>query len=124
MERLLITSTMLDKLGFSEYWDENGDWGGRTLTFSNGERFRIMETEEKDDDTDGYASGGNYIAHHFSFAGWFATPAIEGHSDLFFLHEMYECIAKYYPSCLPEFTDKCIKLKMKLYLPSAEAENI
>jgi hypothetical protein len=119
MERLLITKTVLDKLGFSEYWDEHGDWGGRTLTFSNGEMFRIIETEENDDDTYGYASGGNYISHHYSFAGWFAIPPIEGHSDLFFLHEMHECITKYYPSCINEFTDKCIKLKMKLYLPSA-----
>ena len=51
MKRLNITDKILDKLGFSEYWDEHCTWGGRTLTFSNGTRFRIIEQEEMDDDT-------------------------------------------------------------------------
>lgn len=118
MDKLNITETLLDELGFSEYWDEHGTWGGRTLTFENGTRFRIIEQEEMDDDTEGYGSNGRYIAHHFYFSGWFAIPKIEAAThDLFFLHEMFECIELNYPDCLPEFTKKCQSLKMGYALP-------
>lgn len=121
MDRLNITSIILDKLGFSEYWDEHGDSGGRTLTFSNGQLFRIMELLEMDDEHEGYGAYGGcepkYIAHHFSFVGWFAIPKTEAIGrDLFFLHEMYECIEKEYPDCLEEFTDKCKDLNMSPYI--------
>jgi hypothetical protein len=117
MSKLLITDTILDKLGFSEYWDEHGTWGGRTLAFNNGVRFRIIEQEEMDDDTEGYASFGRYIAHHYYFAGWFAIPKIDSPNyDLFFLHEMYECIEKEYPDCIGEFVAKCKDLNMKPYI--------
>lgn len=115
MKRLNLTDTILDKLGFSEYWDEHGTWGGRTLTFKNGVNFRIIDYDETDDDTDGYGDGA-YVAQHFYFTGWFATPKIDGDSDLFFLHEMYECVEKYYPTCLEEFVEKCNRLKMKVYI--------
>lgn len=118
-DKLALTDSILDKLGFSEYWDENGDWGGRTLTFTDGTRFRIIDYCEKDDEDDGYGYGeGKFRGAHFTFCGWFALPKIDGDHELFFLHEMYECIQKYYPSCLPEFTEKCIKLLMRSYLPS------
>ena len=115
MRKLNLTDRILDKLGFSEYWDEHGTWGGRTLTFKNGVKFRIIDQEEMDDDTEGYGDG-MYIAQHFYFAGWFAWEKIDGEYDLFFLHEMYECIEKYYPTCLEEFVDKCKNLKMKIYI--------
>lgn len=117
MRKLNITDRVLSKLGFSEYWDEDATWGGRTLTFSNGTRFRIIEQEEMDDDMEGY-SNGIYVAHYFCFAGWFAlgNTNIDGGCDLFFLHEMYECIEKYYPTCLQEFVDKCKSLKMQIYI--------
>ena len=115
MRKLNLTDTILDKLGFSEYWDEHGTWGGRTLTFKNGVKFRIIDQEEMDDDTEGYGDG-MYIAQHFYFAGWFAWEKIDGEHDLFFLHEMYECIEKYYPTCLEEFVEKCKRLKMKIYI--------
>jgi len=121
MRKLNITDTILDKLGFSEYWDEHGTWGGRTLTFSNGTRFRIIEQEEMDDEHEGYGalsgSEATYVANHFYFAGFFAIPKIDAnHYDLFFLHEMYECIEKEYPDCLEEFTAKCKGLNMKPYI--------
>lgn len=127
MSKLNITDRILDKLGFSEYWDENCDWGGRTLTFSNGTRFRIIEQGEMDDDTEGYSPNGRYIANHFHFAGWFALPKTKAPDyDLFFLHEMYECIKKEYPGCLDEFLAKCEKLKMKVYIDEylSELSNI
>jgi hypothetical protein len=115
MRKLNLTDTILDKLGFSEYWDEHGTWGGRTLTFKNGLKFRIIDQEEMDDDTEGYGDG-TYIAQHFYFGGWFAWEKINGEHDLFFLHEMYECIEKYYPTCLEEFVEKCKSLRMKIYI--------
>jgi hypothetical protein len=36
MEILNLTDLILDKFGFSEYWNDNGDSGTRTLTFSDG----------------------------------------------------------------------------------------
>jgi len=117
MRRLNITDKILDKLGFSEYWDEHGTWGGRTLTFSNGTRFRIIEQEEMDDDTCGYLDCGVYVAHHFRFDGFFAIPKTDADNfDLFFLHEMYECLEQNYPDCLDEFVSKCRKLRMGVFI--------
>ena len=117
MMKLNITETILDKLGFSEYWDEHGTWGGRTLKFGNGTMFRIIEQEEMDDLHDGYGSKPLYVANHYCFSGWFAIPKIDYMTyNLFFLHEMYECIKKFYPDCLEEFVAKCKELNMKPYI--------
>ena len=121
MRRLNITGSVLDKLGFSEYWDEHGTWGGRTLTFSNEKRFRIIEQEEMEDENEGYGAMSNskptYTANYFYFVGWFAIPKTEArHYNLFFLHEMYECIEKEYPECLDEFVSKCETGNMKTYI--------
>jgi hypothetical protein len=74
-----------------------------------------------DDEHEGYGAMSNseprYIANHFYFAGWFAMPKSDArHYDLFFLHEMYECIEKEYPDCLDEFIAKCKELNMKPYI--------
>lgn len=106
MNKLNITSQVLDNLGFSEYLDEHCTWGGRTLTFSNGTKFRIIEQCENEDDSD-----------YFYFVGWFAIPKSDAkYYDLFFLHEMYVCIEECYPNCLEEFINKCDNLKMKSYI--------
>jgi len=128
MNKLNITDTILDKLGFSEYWDEHGTWGGRTLTFKNGEKFRIVEQEEMDDDTEGHAPDGIYIANHYYFAGWFSVLKIKvpnpDHHDLYFLHEMYECLELHYPNCLEEFIEKCNDLLMGSYIKSLLEERL
>lgn len=121
MKKLNITDTILDKLGFSKYWDEHGTWGSRTLTFSNGTKFRIIEQEEMDDVYDGYSllSGDKptYIGNYFYFGGFFAIPKKQcGNYELYFLHQMYVCIEKEYPDCIKEFTTKCKKLNMKPYI--------
>lgn len=121
MRKLNITAQVLNKLGFSDCWDEDCDWGGRTLEFSNGTQFRIADYEEKDDENDGYGLLGHceaiYVAAHYSFFGSFAIPSIDCNDyDLFFLHEMYECIEKEYPDCLEEFTAKCRELNMGPYI--------
>lgn len=125
MHKLNITDTILDKLGFSEYWDEHGDWGGRILDFKSGDRLQVIETEENDDDTYGYGDG-CYIAHHFSFAGFFAIPKLKDahyHHDVYFLHDLYEIISELYPNALEEFIQKCRELKMDSYLPLDKAAN-
>lgn len=113
MRKLIITDDVLDKLGFSEYWDEHGTYGTRTLRFDDGTKFIILEQEEMDDSTEGYGDG-MYVAHHFRFEGH--RNGMEGVHELFFLHQMYECIEKYFPSYLDEFVEKCEKVKMKPYI--------
>jgi len=114
---LNITSEVLDGLGFSEYWDEHEIWGTRTFVFSNGQHFRIIEQEAIDDDSDGYSLDGQYVANHFYFGGWMAWPKIDkGKYDLFFLHEMYDCLKECYPDCLEEFVSICKNVKMGKYI--------
>lgn len=116
MKRLNITDDVLDRLGFSEYCDEDATWGGRTLTFTDGTMFRIAEQEEVNP-IDGDALIGRYVSHHFYFTGWFAIPKTDArHYDLFFLHEMYECIENEYPFCLDEFVNICSKCIMQVYI--------
>lgn len=116
--KLNITEDVLDKLGFSEYWDEHGTWGGRTLIFKDDTRFRIVEQCQMDDDTDGYGIDGTYQSDHYHFRGSFCDKSLKNMDDvdLFFLHELYDCIEKVYPHCLKEFKEKCIELKMGSYL--------
>lgn len=114
MRRLNITDDVLDRLGFSEYWDEHGTFGTRTLTFDDGSQFTIVEQEDMVDEYEDI-----YISHHFYFCGSFSRPRLEPHITfyLFFLDEMYQCISQYYPHCLEEFLQRCHKAKMKVYLP-------
>lgn len=115
--KLNITSEVLDKLGFSEYWDEHCTWGGRTLSFSNGTNFRIVEQNEMEDGNEGYLNPPYYVSNHFYYSGFFAIPENEkGKTDLFFLHEMYDCIKENYPDCLQEFYDKCEAVYMAGYI--------
>lgn len=117
MDKLNITSKVLDRLGFSEYWDGDGTSGARTLKFSNGWQFRILEIEENDDDSEGYSHDGKYVARHWVFVGWHAVPKLDTRAyNLFFLHEMYECIAQVYPQLLAEFVKICRAKKMGYYI--------
>jgi len=121
-DRLNITSDVLDKLGFSEYDAINDDewysWGTRTLMFTDGTKFIIAEIQQIDDYVCDFGVNG-YVSHHYEFFGFMAEPTVPiGPVDLFFLHEMYECIATYYPDCLEEFTDKCKAVRMYHYIDS------
>ena len=101
MEKIEINGDTLDKLGFSEYWDEHGTWGGRTLTFKNGVRFRIIVQ----DDTDEY--GYDLGTESFYFAPWFAIPKKESVDNFYFetVADMKECIRLEYPECLELFNE-------------------
>lgn len=120
--RLNITDDVLDKIGFSEYWDDDGDSGTRTLSFKNGDRLVIVEYLQMDDDTEGYLTNGIYRSDHYLFVGYKAIPKSENDYDLFFLEQMYEVIKELYPNCLNEFLDKCREVKMIEYVQEHIAE--
>lgn len=107
-----VTQTVLDRLGFSEYWDENGTWGGRTLTFLDGTKLRIGSFDEMDDDSEGYCPNGRYQPQTFKFLGWFAIPKVEADFEIVFLKDLYKVVKEVYPHCEVEFVGKCKKLKM------------
>lgn len=118
--KLNITSGVLDRLGFSPYEDETGEWGFRELGFENGIRFRIVNYDEMD--VFSQQGGDVYVAEHFVFLTDFAIPKIEKREnlELYFLHEMYFCINKYYADCLNEFREKCFNANMMYYLDQIE----
>jgi len=92
-----ITDDILDILGFTEYWDENGSWGGRILKFKDGQWFQIIQSSEDD-------FGKEYKEDKYSFAGWFANPKIDcGSYDLETIGDMTNCILEQYPNYLKEF---------------------
>lgn len=120
--KLNITDDVLEKLGFSDYWDDHGTSGSRILKFKSGIVFKIQERCQMDDGNEGY--GGMYdedpiyVSNHYRFIGWYATPAIKNIKDinLFFLSDIYYCIRKYYPKCVDEFIDKIKSNHMIKYI--------
>ena len=124
IDKLPITSSVLDKLGFTEYDDENGNWGGRSIYFKTGDRIRIGETLETDDEEEGYGSNPRYIAHHFWFSEWYnhnddSRNKVKDY-ELHFLHDLYELINIKHPECIPEFLERCYKANMKHYIEEYE----
>lgn len=108
-----ITDKVLDKLGFSEYWDEDGDWGGRTLIFESGDRLRIIDFGEKDLDDDGHTSHGKYSPQHYSFNDFFAIPKLSNYTrELLVLSDLKQVVKDCYPKSYDEFIKKCTSLKM------------
>ena len=72
-----------------------------------------------EDGSEGYGDN-MYIANHYYFSDTFAIPRMRRHyhKDLFFLHNIYECIEEFYPNSLSEFTTKCEELGMAAYIKS------
>jgi hypothetical protein len=107
---LLLTSELLDNMGFSEYWGDSGDSGSRTLNLgakigderliSNKEYplYYIHEIDEKNDECDGYCGSLNYCP--------FKITNKDFHS-MYFLHEMYEDILS---RRTPEELDKFLEI--------------
>ena len=114
MRMLNLTDDILDKLGFSGYRDGAGNYGTRTMVFDNGDSLRIMEHDQQDDGSQGYGEP-VYVSEHFSYVHK-NSPA---HSeDLFFLHELYNCVIMWHGDSLIEFRKKCEFLNMGSYLPT------
>ena len=112
-EELLLSSKALDWLGFTEYWDMNGDTGDRRLDLGGGgAKYLIWETSDKEDDADGYGYHPiQCVTHHFFKADF------KGH--LYFLHELYEDIANNRTSEeLNVFLTKCNDANMMPYINS------
>ena len=110
---LLLSDKALDWLGFTEYWDLNGDTGDRRLDLGgDGVKYLIWETCDKEDDADGYGYHPVQCITHYFFKGDF-----KGH--LYFLHEMYEDIKEKRTSDeLGVFLEKCKRANMMPYIES------
>jgi hypothetical protein len=118
LDKLKLTDGVLDTLGFSEYHDSSGDFGTRQLNFSNGQILRIVDLDEKEDDSDGYWYGGKYQAQHFYFSDTFAIPKNHGqYFDLYFLDDLFNCVKTNYPDSIDEFKELCEAKLMSSYLP-------
>ena len=113
--RMNLTEKALDEIGFSEYWDEHGTWGTRTLTFSNGDKFRIIEN--LDDVAEVDAKGTElFCANSYVHSTVLGMPRPERDRDLIFLHDLYEVIEQQLPDSLAEFISICRKKHMGLYI--------
>lgn len=122
-EYMTLTDRALDALGFSQYWGGSGDFGTRTLGDKSDSPYHwgymIADIDEKDDDTDGYATGGRYQSQHYT-----NYPGFQ--KQLIFLHELYEDIKEKFDGegskILSEevliFEKKCKEAKMDKYIDS------
>lgn len=114
-KELLLSDRILDRLEFSEYWDENCTWGGRTITLGTGDNecnIRIWDQEEMDDDCEGFYGGGSHVPHKFSYNGYFNRGDPAHNSDLYFLHQLYDVIEFLHPQHIDEFVERCDKNNM------------
>jgi hypothetical protein len=112
MEILNLTDLILDKFGFSEYWNDNGDSGTRTLTFSDGTILTIVEVLEHINDDN------ILLSNHYCYLGYKAIPKNSFEQDLYFLHDLFEIIELFYSNCMEEFIEKCKELKIINYIES------
>lgn len=113
MEILNLTDSILDKFGFSEYWDDNGDSGTRTLTFSDGTILTIVEVLEHINDN-------NIYYYQIIIVIWDIKLYLKNsfEQDLYFLHDLFEIIELFYSNCMEEFIEKCKELKIINYIES------
>ena len=93
MDNLLITSKVLDVLGFSEYWDMHGTSGTRTLKLPDGGVIILVEIDETPDDSDGYSLEGEYVSNHYRHAPWVYPEKFKQpygpEKPVYFLHDLY-----------------------------------
>lgn len=92
---LLLTSKVLDVLGFSEYWGDCGESGTRTLNLGGtvGDPrlvnkkeyplYHIHEIDETEDPAAGYGGPPMYSSRYFTDKDF---------CSIYFLHDMYEDI--------------------------------
>ena len=116
--KLNITDDVLDRLGFSAYWDENGSDGTRSLLFSNNVRFTITEQCQMDDGNEGFGSDPIYVSNHFAYKTLYLHDDCLKHKEieLYFLHDILNVIKRYYKECKIEFINICKKANMGAYI--------
>jgi hypothetical protein len=121
-QELLITQRVLDRLGFGEYWDEHGTWGTRTLSLvsTDVELFILDEQEEMDDDMEGHHVGGAHVAQTWQWNGVRNNKLNSGNSiyQVYFLHQLYDIIAAFYPTKLALFEQKAYEANLARYVLS------
>lgn len=117
---LLLTSKVLDVLGFSEYWGDCGESGTRTLNLGGkvgDERlvskkeyplYHIHEIDETPDPESGYGYGPPmYSSCHFTDKNF---------SPIYFLHDMYEdIVARRTPEEITRFIELTKKKGINMY---------
>lgn len=102
----LLTSELLDHLGFSEYHDGCGDFGHRFLMLGEN-KYVIYEHDEL---IYGDGLSNDYIASHILNKNF---------ESLYFLHEMYEDIVKLFTySGQKKFLKLCENKRVNRYLVS------
>lgn len=119
-DTILITSKLLDVMGFSEYWPGCGEFGERALDLggktgdirlkSKGEfpLYYIKEIDETEDPESGYGYGKpQYCSNHFCNKDF---------QPMYFIHEMYEdIISRRTPKEIENFISLCGKKGVNLY---------
>lgn len=113
---LLLDSTLLDRLGFTTYWGNPDDSGERDLRF--GEHvFSVTIFDQKDDETDGYTSWGQYTSETIGLGHRHSHLHIGSRFHrLYFLHDLHDAIKEVSPNILPHFLEKCEEHRMKQYI--------
>lgn len=107
-DELLLTSKVLDVLGFSEYWAGSGDFGERCFGVEKVELYRIVEIDEIDDPDAGYGSGEpQYCSKHYCSRTFIKR--------IYFLHELYEDIENLNPNLLSMFIEKTKEKNVNMY---------
>lgn len=116
-QRLPITEDVIDKLGFTEYWDEHCVWGTRSLRFFDGSFFTITEYLEQDDINEGYRLEKFYEANHYGY--WSEMDNMKDtniYRNLFFIEDLYDVIEAFHPDKISEFLERCKKVNMEYYI--------
>lgn len=120
MIKLPISDKVLDLLGFKPYHDKGGDWGYRSLYFKNGDRLQLVEYEETT------CPDGPYEPARYAPTLWVWNEdsdllkkfgrTVPGDGEIFFLHDLFDIIDKYYPNCLYEFMVQCNLVNIGRYI--------
>jgi hypothetical protein len=113
---LQFTDRIADLLGFGEFCDENWVSGTRTLWFGNGALLTLIRVNEREDDSDFLVRDGDFIGEHFLYE----STLLDRQVEIFFLHDLYQCIKEEWPEYLQSFVATCKMLKMQSYIPNEQ----
>ena len=118
---LRITSSVLDKLGFTEYWSGCGEFGERIFGIredpsnENGiyiNWYRIVEYDELDYGADAGYGGEPYM---YQSQYWSSPFNAKVHRNIYFLHDLYEDISDNAPEVLEIFLEKSKEKGVNMY---------
>lgn len=118
-QEMLITSKVLDVLGFSEYWSGSSEFGTRSFGEKISEHqyktmYQLVEEDEMDDPCSGYCPPPIWYSpchYHSNFDS-------KTHINIYFLHDLYEDILENCPEVLEFFLEKTKEVNMYPYMES------